>query len=149
MGVQPPSADASRGSVDGRTSQLQPALKDVGLWLKAQLKHLLTDADIKYIDPSYLIRSVPAASNDRVYCRMLAHGAVHAAFAGYTGISVGLVNTHLAYLPLPLLIQAPRKVDPQGELWLRLLGAIRQPDFEKPPALADIAGCAGGALGVA
>lgn len=148
MGVPAPSADESarRGSVDGRASQRQPALKDVGLWLKGQLKRLLTDADIKYIDPSYLIRSVPAASNDRVYCRMLAHGAVHAAFAGYTGISVGLINTHLVYLPLPLLIEAPRKVDPEGEVWNRLRGAIRQPDFDKPPALADIPGCTGGAV---
>jgi 6-phosphofructokinase 1 len=40
---------------------------------------------------------------------------VHGAFAGYTGITVGLVNTHYVYLPIPVIIQAPRKVDPRGE----------------------------------
>ncbi len=64
----------------------------------------------RYIDPSYMIRSVSTTSNDRIYCKVLAHNAVHAAFAGYTGITVGLVNTHYVYLPIPVIIQAPRKV---------------------------------------
>jgi len=106
------------------------ALKDVGSWLRSQIKHYLTDVDVKYIDPSYLIRSVPTSSNDRVYCRMLANGAVHAAFAGYTGITVGLVNTHFVYLPIPVVIQALRKVDAQGELWNRLRSTIGQPNFD-------------------
>ncbi len=42
--------------------------------------------------------------------QVLAHNAVHAAFAGYTGCTVGLVNTHYVYLPIPVVIQAPRKV---------------------------------------
>ena len=91
-------------------------LQDVGAWLKSAIKRSLTDTDVKYIDPSYLIRSVPTTSNDRILCRMLANGAVHGAFAGYTGVTVGLVNTHFVYLPIPLVIQAPRKVDPNGEL---------------------------------
>ena len=32
--------------------------------------------------------------------QVLAHNAVHAAFAGFTGITVGLVNTHHVYLPV-------------------------------------------------
>jgi hypothetical protein len=72
------------------------------------------EADIKYIDPSYMIRSVPTTSNDRIYCKVLGQGAVHGAFAGYTDITVGLVNTHYVYLPIPMIIQAPRKV------WARL-----------------------------
>ena len=44
-------------------------------------------------------RSIPTIAGDRVYCKMLAHGAVHGAFAGFTGITVGLVNTHYCYLP--------------------------------------------------
>lgn len=80
--------------------------RDVGLWLKSRLRKALSDVDVKYIDPSYLIRSVPAHSNDRVYCRMLSHGAVHGAFAGYTGVSVGLVGRRSitsSSTPLPLL----------------------------------------------
>ena len=45
---------------------------------------------------SYLIRSIPTISGDRIYCKVLAHNAVHAAFAGYTGVTMGLVNTHVS-----------------------------------------------------
>lgn len=48
----------------------------------------MQNADVKYIDPSYIIRTVPTISNDRIYCKILAHNAVHAAFGGYTGITV-------------------------------------------------------------
>lgn len=106
---------------------------DVGSWFKSRIKESLSDVDVKYIDPSYLIRSVTSTSTDRIYCRMLANGAVHAAFAGYTGISVGLVNTHFVYLPIPAVIQATRRVDPNGELWNRLKSSIGQPSFDEPP----------------
>ena len=87
-----------------------PILKDVGPWLKSEIKKRFKDADVKYIDPSYLIRSIPTTSNDRIYCKILAHNAVHAAFAGFTGVTVGLVNTHYVLLPIPVVIQAPRRV---------------------------------------
>ncbi len=80
------------------------------------LCHGRQDGDIKYIDPSYIIRSIPTTSNDRIYCKILAHNAVHAAFAGYTGITVGLVNTHYCYLPIPVVIQAPRRVGERGRV---------------------------------
>ncbi len=87
-----------------------PILKDVGPWLKSEIKKRFKEADVKYIDPSYLIRSIPTTSNDRIYCKILAHNAVHAAFAGFTGVTVGLVNTHYVILPIPVVIQAPRRV---------------------------------------
>jgi 6-phosphofructokinase 1 len=129
----PPAVDGvgRRLSVDAAG---RPASKDVGAWLKKELKRAIPDADLKLIDPSYLIRSVPPHSSDRVYCRMLAHGALHAGFAGYTGISVGLVNTQFVYLPIPLVVEAPRLVDPNGELWNRLRSAVGQPDFSHDPA---------------
>ena len=43
---------------------------------------------------------------------MLAHNAVHAAFAGYTGVVTGLVNTHYVLLPIPVVISSPRRVRP-------------------------------------
>ncbi len=107
----------------------------MGAWLKSEIKANLEDVDVKYIDPSYLIRSVVSTSTDRIYCRMLANGAVHAAFAGYTGITVGLVNTHFVYLPIPAVIQMTRRVDPTGELWNRLRSSIGQPNFEEEPPL--------------
>ena len=96
-----------------------PILRDVGIWLKNEIKKGIKDVDIKYIDPSYIIRSIPTTSTDRIYCKILAHNAVHAAFAGFTGVVVGLVNTHYVYLPIPVVIQAPRTVDPRGKQWNR------------------------------
>ena len=48
---------------------------------------------------------------------------------GYTGFTVGLVNTHYVYLPIPVIIQAPRKVNPKGRRWNRLKTAINMPDL--------------------
>lgn len=102
-------------------------LADIGSWLKSTIKDNIKDADIKLIDAGYLIRSIPTNSSDRMLCRMLAHAAVHAAFGGYTGITVGLVNTHFALLPIPYVIHASRFVDPHGELWARVRSSIGQP----------------------
>lgn len=70
-----------------------------------------------------------ANSADRVLCKVLAHNAVHAAFAGYSGVTVGLVNTHYVYLPTPLLILAPRRVDPRSKAWNRLRSSLKQPSL--------------------
>ncbi|KAL4440737.1 hypothetical protein ABPG77_000446 [Micractinium sp. CCAP 211/92] len=127
---------AGQDMIDAKVAQAlvdgvgRPQLRDVGIWLKSKFKQHFKDADIKYIEPTCMIRSIPTTAGDRVYCKMLAHGAVHGAFAGFTGITVGLVNTHYCYLPIPLIIQAPRKVDPHGELWNRLRSSIGQPNFE-------------------
>ena len=52
-----------------------------------------------------MIRAIPTTTNDRIYCKVLGQGAVHGAFAGFTGCTVGLVNTHYVYLPIPVIIQ--------------------------------------------
>ena len=69
--------------------------------------------DCKYIDPSYMIRAAPTITTDRIYCKVLGQGAVHGAFAGYTGFTVGLVNTHYVYLPIPVIIQVSLAVHPK------------------------------------
>lgn len=104
-------------------------LKDVGPWLKNEMKARFVEADVKYIDPSYIIRSIPPTSGDRIYCKVLAHNAVHAAFAGFTGVTVGLINTHYAYLPIHAVIHAPRRVDPSGRAWNSLRASLGQPNF--------------------
>lgn len=131
--IQAVSGPIAGGFSSGADDGSDPELHDVGAWLKSAIKRNLPDVDVKYIDPSYLIRSVPTTSNDRILCRMLANGAVHAAMAGYTGVTVGLINTHFVYLPVPLVIQAPRKVDPNGELWNRLRSSIGQPALDVAP----------------
>jgi 6-phosphofructokinase 1 len=106
-----------------------PKLEDVGPWLKAELKKAFPDSDVKYIDPSYLVRSTPANAGDRIYCKVLAHNAVHAAFSGYAATTVGLVNSHHVYLPMSAVVRSPRTVDPRGKSWNRLRASIGQPDF--------------------
>ena len=77
--------------------------------------------DVKYIDPTYMIRATETNPSDKMYCQVLAQGAVHGAFAGFTGITVGVVNNHAAYLPIELVVSAPRVVDTRGKTWERLI----------------------------
>ena len=85
--------------------------------------------DVKYIDPTYMVRVVTANAHDSIYCTILGQNAVHGAFAGYTGISIGMVNTHAVFLPIERLIEKERLVDPDGRMWHRLLTSTGQPDF--------------------
>lgn len=62
-----------------------PKLSDIGMHLRTVLKAYFDRADVKYIDPTYMIRAIATTSPDRVYCKVLAHNAVHGAFAGFTG----------------------------------------------------------------
>lgn len=117
----------SNGADPGRDASGNPRLVDVGPWLKRELRVAFPDSDVKYIDPGYMIRSTPASSSDKIYCKVLSHNAVHAAFAGFTGVTVGLVNTHYAYLPIQAVIGEPRLVDPRGKSWKSLCASTGQP----------------------
>lgn len=104
---------------------------DIGLYLKDQIntffKERRTEVNLKYIDPSYIVRSVPANAADNVYCSRLAQGAVHAAVAGKTGMLVGRWHGSFVHLPLEMVIHGRRKVDPTQELWHSVLQATGQP----------------------
>ena len=104
---------------------------DIGLFLRdrisASFKERRISASVKYIDPSYIIRSVPANPQDNVYCSLLAQHAVHAAMAGKTGMLVGRWHGAFVHLPLEMVIHGRRKVDPQGELWNSVLESTGQP----------------------
>ncbi|XP_028065456.1 ATP-dependent 6-phosphofructokinase 5, chloroplastic-like isoform X2 [Camellia sinensis] len=86
-------------------------------------------ADVKYIDPTYMIRACRANASDGILCTVLGQNAVHGAFAGYSGITVGICNTHYVYLPIPEVISYPRAVDPNSRMWHRCLTSTGQPDF--------------------
>lgn len=87
------------------------------------------EATIKYIDPSYTVRSVPANGADSLYCMQLAQNAVHGCMAGLTGFSVGLVNKRVVYLPIPLLVAtSPRSMSTNGNTWERILAMTGQPN---------------------
>eukprot|EP01112_Ceratiomyxa_fruticulosa_P024221 TRINITY_DN974_c0_g2_i1.p1 TRINITY_DN974_c0_g2~~TRINITY_DN974_c0_g2_i1.p1 ORF type:complete len:456 (+),score=83.06 TRINITY_DN974_c0_g2_i1:215-1582(+) len=108
-------------------------LPEIGLYLrnqiKAHFKHLGIEINMKYIDPSYMIRSVAPNPADYSYTLVLAHNAVYAAMAGYSGFTVAMVNTHYCLLPLSQVAYT-RKVDPQGREWQRVLEITGQPHFE-------------------
>lgn len=55
---------------------------------------------VTFVDPTYMIRAIPSNASDNIYCTLLAHGAVHGAMAGYTGFTVGPVNSKQAYIPI-------------------------------------------------
>ncbi|KAL7565876.1 hypothetical protein ACA910_021467 [Epithemia clementina (nom. ined.)] len=87
------------------------------------------ESTVRYIDPSYTVRSNPANAVDTVYCTQLAQNAVHGAMAGYTGFSVGLVNNEMVYLPIPQLVaSSPRNMNPHGPTWEAVLAMTGQPN---------------------
>jgi len=104
---------------------------DIGPFLKnkieAYFKASGKEINIKYIDPSYVIRSVPASPQDAIYCLRLAQHAVHAAMAGKTNMVVGRWHGHHVNLPISVVTVRRRKVSLQGDLWLSVLEATGQP----------------------
>ena len=66
------------------------------------------EVTVKYIDPSYMVRSVPADAGDSYLCMLLAHAAAHGAMAGYTGFTVGLVKNKSVMIPIPELARSRR-----------------------------------------
>jgi 6-phosphofructokinase 1 len=105
-------------------------LKDIGLFLKdAILSYFVEkqiDVSLKYIDPSYMIRSLPANANDNVFCSFLGRDAVHAGLAGKTKLLVGHWNNHFVHIPMSASAGKRKKIDPREKLWLGVLGATGQ-----------------------
>jgi 6-phosphofructokinase 1 len=81
---------------------------------------------LKYIDPSYIIRSVPANANDKVYCGFLGQYAVHAAMAGRTDVVIGKLQERYVHLPLELVTQKRRTMNIYSELWRAVLESTGQ-----------------------
>lgn len=104
--------------------------KDIGLFLKESVKQYFKGEEIpcsvKYIDPSYIIRSVPANAFDSVYCMALAHDAVHAAMAGKTDMVIGRWGTFFTHVPIPAATEYRNKINPESEMWINVLEATGQ-----------------------
>jgi len=86
-----------------------------------------TELNLRYVDPGYAIRSVPANAFDAVYCLRLAQAAVHAGLSGRTAMVVGRWHGRFVHLPIPLATDSRNQVDPDGDLWLSVLEATGQP----------------------
>ncbi len=109
-------------------------LGDIGGFLKKKFKEyfdsLNMDCFIRYIDPSYIIRSVPANVDDRLYCANLGQNAVHAAMAGKTGMLVSLWNDRYVHIPLASATKKRKQVDLNSRLWLSVLESTGQPPLK-------------------
>ncbi|WOK98556.1 ATP-dependent 6-phosphofructokinase 6 [Canna indica] len=121
----------SMGNEDASGNKL---LLDVGLWLSQRIKNYFTSREkmainLKYIDPTYMIRAIPSNASDNVYCTLLAQCAVHGAMAGYTGFTVGLVNGRHTYIPFDRVTETGNKVVITDRMWARLLSSTNQPSF--------------------
>lgn len=118
-------------AADGTDASGNKRYGDIGLYLKDQInaffKARRMEVNLKYIDPSYIVRSVPANPQDNVYCSRLAQHAVHAAMAGKTSMLVGRWHNAFVHLPLDMVTHGRRKVDPHGELWHAVLESTGQP----------------------
>lgn len=105
--------------------------KDIGIFLKDMIsEEFKKDGfphSIKYIDPSYIIRSAPANANDSKFCNLLAQNAVHAALAGKTDFVIGFWNYQFTLMPIEMVVAKRKKIDVEGELWWNVLEATGQP----------------------
>jgi len=99
--------------------------QDIGLILKEKIAEYFRRKEkplsLKYIDPSYMIRSLPADSNDSAFCVMLGQNAVHAGMSGRTNMVVGYWNQYFVNIPTSLTVLKRKKVDPHGHLWQTVL----------------------------
>ena len=106
-------------------------LKDIGHVLRDRINQHFqqrgTEITLKYIDPSYQIRSVPASPSDSVFCWNLARNAVHAAMAGNTELLIGRWHGRFVHVPMPLATRFRKQVDVGEDLWTSVIEATGQP----------------------
>ena len=104
---------------------------DAGIYIRDMIIEYFEDKkmeiNLKYIDPSYQIRSAKADPSDSIYCERLGNAAVHAAMAGKTKCVIGLVNNEFVHLPIKAVVSRRSHVDPEGNLWRDTLDATHQP----------------------
>ena len=104
---------------------------DIGIFLREKIKEYFQkigmEMTLKYIDPSYIIRSVPADANDAAFCLLLGHNAVHAGMTGRTNMIVGNWHNEFTHVPIPLAVSQRKKIDPKGRVWSSVRAATGQP----------------------
>jgi 6-phosphofructokinase 1 len=119
------------GAVEDRDASGNTRLLDIGPYLRRRIADHFADAGtetaIRYIDPSYAIRSVPANPYDSVYCVRLSQAAVHAAMSGRTEMVVGRYRRRFVHVPMAAAVSRRNQVDPGGDLWTAVLESTGQP----------------------
>jgi 6-phosphofructokinase 1 len=105
---------------------------DIGAFLRDTIPETLRaqgiSTNLKYIDPSYMIRSLPANARDANFCLRLGHAAVHAGMAGKTDTVIGSWRRRLTHVPIPMAVSSRKKVDTNGYLWQTVLSVTGQAD---------------------
>ncbi len=143
-------------------------LKDIGTFMRDRISEYLKLVEVpfnlKYIDPSYLIRSSAATPSDSLLAGVYGQMAAHAAMAGKTGMLVGNWHGHFTHVPIEIAVSGRKMIDPESNFWQRVVECTGQPrsmtndgasmdEFEESLSLdADIAAseapCVVGASGV-
>jgi 6-phosphofructokinase 1 len=126
----------SNGSCDASGNK---HYQDIGIFLRDKIteyfKHENIPMSLKYIDPSYLIRSVPANTADRLLSDQMARSAVHAAMAGNTDVMIGMWNNVFVHIPICTAIRHKKRMEYTGELWTNVLLSTGQPRWPSIPGL--------------
>jgi 6-phosphofructokinase 1 len=107
---------------------------EIGLLLAEKIKDYFCsqglELNLKYIDPSYLIRSMPANYNDRIYCGFLGQNAVHAGMAGKSGLLISRWRSHYVHIPIKAAVGRRKEVDLDSPLWRSVLESTGQPPLK-------------------
>lgn len=106
--------------------------KDIGRYLRSDMKEYFKkqwdmDLNVKYISPSYVIRSVSANSQDSIFCADLARYAVMAALAGKTDLLIGHWHGEFTHVPLTAIEGIKKRVVKNERLWLSVMATTGQP----------------------
>ncbi len=116
---------------DGKDQSGNDKFGDIGIFLREDLKRffgpLNFPVNVRYIDPSYLIRSAKAIPSDSIFCTQLAQNAGHAGMAGKTGMVVGIWNNQFTHVPIELAVNERKCIDPEGMFWLNVVESTGQP----------------------
>ena len=105
-------------------------LKDIGLYMRDKIETYFKAQNVpfvmRYIDPSYTIRSVPANAEDAILSNTYARYAVHAAMAGKTGLVIGQQHGVFTHVPISYLAKHKKQLDPNSSAWANVLATTGQ-----------------------
>ncbi len=105
-------------------------LGDIGMYLRDTFREYFKQTGmtsfVRYIDPSYIIRSVPANVDDSLYCANLGQNAVHAAMAGKTAMMISLWNDKYVHVPIVSAIKRSKRVNLNSRFWHSVLESTGQ-----------------------
>jgi len=115
----------------GRDASGNVRMGDIGIFLRDAIKEHFNgrgmECNLKYIDPSYIIRSQPANPHDSALCLLMGQSAVHAGMSGRTNMVVGFWNHQFTHVPITLATSRRKKIDPDDRLWSSVLASTGQP----------------------